>query len=147
MSLSSEYQSPTAHKKRLVLITVAALVALLIGMGGFFLFNGGPSSGTLTGNIELTNPGATVPKLISGHVDVEVIKPGRIETFISVRTIPVGSSGHFKVSLPPGQYYLEGSGIFHLSGQSQQASTGIEVTIQSGQTTYVPFQINVTGLG
>lgn len=136
------------RKRRLVVATTAAFVAVAIGLGAFFLLNGGgPGDGTVTGTIELTDPGANAPKLISGQVQVEAVTTGRIARYVTIRTISVGASGRFKQSLPSGDYYLEGSGDFDLGGVSQQASTGVEVTVRTGRTTDVPFQINVTGLG
>lgn len=144
-ALIPEHKGVSARKKT-VIATVAAVVAVLIGLGAFLLFNGGPGNGIVTGTIELTNPGAIAPKLLAGQLMVEFAKPGRIETYKTIRTVSVGASGHFRVSLPPGDYDLEGSGTYLVGGQSEQSSTGIEVTVRSGKTTYIPFQIPVSGL-
>lgn len=123
---------------------MAVVVAVLIGLGAFLLLKGGPpGNGIVTGTIELTNTGAIAPKLLGGQVMVEFAKPGRIETYKTIRTLPVGASGHFKVSLPPGDYDFEGSGTYLVGGKTSQSSTGIEVTVHSGRTTYIPFRIDV----
>lgn len=131
----------------MIVIALAAIAAVLIGLVTFFLVNGSPRNGTVTGKIELTDPGKVAPKLVTGEVLVEIAVPGQVETYRTLRTISVGASGNFKVSLPPGDYFFQGSGIFKVGGQSEQSSNEIEVVVRSGKNVYIPFQIDVTALG
>ncbi|HEV3212005.1 MAG TPA: hypothetical protein VGZ03_01275 [Acidimicrobiales bacterium] len=141
-TLRPEPQRPSRAKRKSLVLAVAAVVAVLIGVGAFALLHGGgPSTGTVTGAIVLVSDPASAPqpKLASAEVDLSLSSTGG-----STKTIHVGPSGRFQVSLAPGQWNVDD--VVAAVGTHTSYGELCQVTVTPGHTSSVTVQIDVTNM-
>jgi hypothetical protein len=119
------------------MLAAGAVIAVLIGVVVFALANGGPSKGSVTGTVALTAEyPATSPKLVAAQVVLTHKKTSK--------TINVGPSGRFHVSLPPGNWEAVAQATWN--NWSSSVGWGCEVVVTTGQISKLTIELDVTNI-
>ena len=135
----TESQGRSTSRKGLVVLTVAGVIAALIGVGVIALGTGGPSPGTINGTMKLIRfvRGHPASQLVFGDVFFELASNGG-----DVHEVHFGPSGRFTVSLSPGVWVAIENAHYGHNGQDS-VGDGSSFTVTSGKTSNVTFQLFV----
>lgn len=112
---------------------------MLIGLGVFAIFDGGPSSGTVVGTVKLITDSGHAVKLDSAQVNFSIPNSGK-----NTKTVNVGPSGHFTASLAPGDWSVDVQAVY--DGGDGSIGNGCDITVPSGQTIRASISLDVTNV-